>query len=580
MNYINIEGKLVTPKTEEMAYEQTNQRMTTLKQDILHDFAGVRQEITETANEVENRIGNEMEVLNSRLTSDISSVDGRIDNIIAHNNDTEGNSELIDIRTGADGTIYASAGDAVRNQLRNISQVNVGVNKVDPARLSKGRYTRIPSQEIVYVEDADNTCSDYIPITDSYCTAGCQYRGGFDTVKRGYVLFNENFEPIFLSLAYNRAIIEISDTNAKYIRIWWWDQENSAPYFAGFSDSESLLPFSAYSRTVNMPYVSSVNGVSIADMNTEVNRLSALHPDTSSNRVCCWGDSLTYGSGVSNSQYTYPYKLIALLRNNGNTQFPQNYGVLNNGNAGGGVEEIATYQGGIVLNVKPVTIPASGSVNIQLEPFLNTDVQIMKKAGNYITSQNRFDYENIGEKMNHCFIAGVKGDLLRDSEGNFVFTRLQSGAAVTFDRPVPLITYGASELNKPGDIAVIWAGTNNRTMNADEMIGIIRMITDNLTSDKYIIIGLTAKNYHSDIEEKNRKLGIAFGKHFLDIRSYILNYGLQDESLSPTEEDTTAISQGKMPPSLLHDATHFNDYGYDVIANQVYIKGKQLGYWE
>ena len=101
MNCITIKGELVTPKTEAMAYEQTNQRVDTLEQSIQNDFAGVRQEITETANEVESRIGNEMEVLNGRLTSDISSVDGRIDNIIAHNSDTEGNSELIDIRTGA-----------------------------------------------------------------------------------------------------------------------------------------------------------------------------------------------------------------------------------------------------------------------------------------------------------------------------------------------------------------------------------------------------------------------------------------------------------------------------------------------
>ena len=50
MNYITIDGELVTPKTEAMAYEQTNHRMDTLEQNIQNDFAGVRQEITETVN--------------------------------------------------------------------------------------------------------------------------------------------------------------------------------------------------------------------------------------------------------------------------------------------------------------------------------------------------------------------------------------------------------------------------------------------------------------------------------------------------------------------------------------------------
>ena len=45
----------------------------------------------------------------------------RIDNIIANGTPTEGNTELIDIRTGADGTVYQSAGAAVRNQLSDIT---------------------------------------------------------------------------------------------------------------------------------------------------------------------------------------------------------------------------------------------------------------------------------------------------------------------------------------------------------------------------------------------------------------------------------------------------------------------------
>lgn len=41
----------------------------------------------------------------------------RVDNILAHNNDTDGNSELVDIRTDNAGRIYASAGAAVRSKV-------------------------------------------------------------------------------------------------------------------------------------------------------------------------------------------------------------------------------------------------------------------------------------------------------------------------------------------------------------------------------------------------------------------------------------------------------------------------------
>lgn len=58
--------------------------------------------------------------LKNKVTEIESALSSRIDNIIVHNNDTEGNTELIDIRTGADGTVYTSAGAAVREQINKI----------------------------------------------------------------------------------------------------------------------------------------------------------------------------------------------------------------------------------------------------------------------------------------------------------------------------------------------------------------------------------------------------------------------------------------------------------------------------
>ena len=49
--------------------------------------------------------------------TDLETERSRINNLVANAGDTDGNAELLDIRIGADGTVYDTAGEAVRNVL-------------------------------------------------------------------------------------------------------------------------------------------------------------------------------------------------------------------------------------------------------------------------------------------------------------------------------------------------------------------------------------------------------------------------------------------------------------------------------
>lgn len=127
MNYIDLNGEMVTQKTESMAYTQTNNRIGVLEEKHERDIENTRQNIRETASEIGSQISNEINTVNGRITTETSVLGNRIDNIISHNNDTEGNSELLDIRTGANGTVYQSAGAAIREQ---ITQLNNNQNQL------------------------------------------------------------------------------------------------------------------------------------------------------------------------------------------------------------------------------------------------------------------------------------------------------------------------------------------------------------------------------------------------------------------------------------------------------------------
>lgn len=291
---------------------------------------------------------------------------------------------------------------------------------------------------------------------------------------------------------------------------------------------------------------------------------SKVHPHI----ISCWGDSLTDGTGDNNS-YGWPNRLANLI----------GYNKVNVNNFGLGGQtslQIARRFSAMPVYVNPFTIPADTSaVSVTLFDD-DGDITSLFNRGSGIAAADLYR-----ACVNPCIISGVEGTLTQtDSNGGYTFARKTSGEAITVSRPALLETWGYR--NQRNDVTIIWAGTND-TSNWQSiswtMENIIRMI-ETLNTDKYIIIGLTAKTLFSDIVSRNNAMFRKFGRHFLDVRKYLLNYGLTDVGITPTEQDTTDISDGEIPSSLRSDSIHLNNYGYQGVANCVYRLGKELGYWD
>ena len=71
----------------------------------------------------------------------------------------------------------------------------------------------------------------------------------------------------------------------------------------------------------------------------------------------------------------------------------------------------------------------------------------------------------------------------------------------------------------------------------------------------------------------------AFGDHFINMRVFLIERGLETAGLEPTERDAVDAARGCISKQLRSDWTHLNSYGYFAKATAVYEKGQKLGFW-
>lgn len=368
-----------------------------------------------------------------------------------------------------------------------------------------------------------------------------------------------------------------------------------------------LIPYTKIycSDEINISY--KVVGSSLEDIQPRIDdcvtAIAKLQGDGKT--VVCWGDSLTDGTGSTNnkpasetnSDCSYPAVLGRLITD-GTT-------VLNAGVGGETSWMIAARQGGAFVQCLPTTIPASiEKVRIYIK---GEEQDYFYTNGRWTYLENNLSYNiSTGNKsmVNPVTIAGVSGTLSAETitEGTpdnetgetvqtqvraYYFTRAKAGQAVSFTTPRSIITNAYCTMQ--GYIPVIWMGQNDAPNHSGsyitqgDAIKRAQQMLQIIPHKKYIIMDYPSGS-NSSAAARAQDFANAFGAHYINIRKYICDYGVDyanslGAEIVPEESDTSSVQAGTIPSCLRIDGVHGNYWYYQIVAKAVFDRGVDLGYW-
>lgn len=308
-------------------------------------------------------------------------------------------------------------------------------------------------------------------------------------------------------------------------------------------------------------------------------------------RIICWGDSITYGLGSGEGAIMTDGGVIDITdwAYTDTLAYYTGLDVYNLGVSGETSYEIAIRQGGLKMYISKAVIVKAGK---------KTRVSITDESGNPVELGNFNGYGiDSEEPENVVYIDGAPYQLT--NEGGIWYISFYGNdvtGSVKIKKNSQVMTKAAYDMtgsNESQDVLVIQMGSNGGWEDYDMLIAQYNAMIVNSGIKNYIIIGDT-DNPHESVESDRYQdmkdaglydtgwetaLSEAFGSHFINMRTYMLDNAFAVTGLEPTVEDYDDINHGNVPMSIKSDYTHMNSYGYYVIGKAVYEKGTELGYW-
>lgn len=309
--------------------------------------------------------------------------------------------------------------------------------------------------------------------------------------------------------------------------------------------------------------------------------------------IVCWGDSLTAGSPgnvsyprtLQNYIDTYLCDIYDLRYSVENTDGVsrvnwENYTVsIPVVNMGGGQESCATVLGR--AGVESYIVGNDFVIPADIEPVaVEITIPDSKKLDPLPTS-------SIG--MNPVTIAGVEGVITtstttdRKMKTQYRFTRLEAGEEVTIAKGTEIVT--ACQDQYQDYLHIVWLGTYGDFGSADKLVASIQKLLErqNVNPDRYLVIGpCTTKGSWSTnastLDSIDSALLQAFGDHFINLRSYLIEDGLRDAGIGSAGYSTKRT----IPNAFRSNAgsADMNAVAYQLIGKLVFERMDMLGYFD